>query len=580
MSDPISSAGRGPAGFGSFPVPENLTEVPFNPLTGEIHKPGGGLAGIEFGQAGTTMTRAASPSSPQVAEDSILQRLLRALSSQISGKAQPPVRENHEYLDDSKYSSPEELAKWDGLLGDMPASKREQAAKELNRPIAAARMIAANDPDADKAWAFLDENPTLKTAMDTAQGGKADGKITKKDAKTFAKNMEKQVDRGTDSLNDFRKDHPDADAQSVQLVRSAAMLLANEPITEAGDPSNAQGAEGQTKVNGRTSIAGLESVSTKNPGLSDVLQDSAATWAKPGMFEMMDQGNTRGKKLAMSSPDGLMVKKDISGWIKNKAPANEEDFSRVLSDAATVGAVANVDISKLNGDVFTNPQSYSGEQKAAVLVELQQVAEKVVAGRSIRNTSKTETALGEKITQLQNDPDVQSFLGNSMERQAALIVNSDPALARAVNETSGKKTPAGTTGMSTVLTPGGTGKDTNQGKDDAKVAADTIHSVLGFGNNVDISRTAGKVGIGLGGRIAGAIAGRVVGAVAGQAAGAATASAVGAAAGPVGWVVSGAISIGMGISEIINAVKERKERKSFSRTVNPTLEQFGLPKPK
>ncbi|MBX8614298.1 hypothetical protein K5D50_19405, partial [Pseudomonas cichorii] len=72
----------------------------------------------------------------------------------------------------------------------------------------------------------------------------------------------------------------------------------------------------------------------------------------------------------------------------------------------------------------------------------------------------------------------------------------------------------------------------------------------------------------------------VVGAVAGQAAGAAAASAVGAAAGPVGWVVSGAMSIGLGISEIVNAVKERKERKAFSRTVNPVLEQFGIPKPK
>ncbi|MEN1835853.1 type III effector HrpK domain-containing protein [Pseudomonas lijiangensis] len=578
MSDPISSTGRGPGGFGSFPVPENLTEVPFTLTSGEFHKAAGGLGSVEYGQAGTT-TRTASQS-PQAAGDSILQRLLRALSSQLSGKAQPPVRENHQYLDESKYSSPEELSKWDGLLGDMPASKREQAAKELNRPIAAARMIAANDPDADKAWAFLDENPTLKTALDTAQGGKADGKITRKDAKTFAKNMEKQVDKGTDSLNDFRKDNPEADAQSVQLVRSAAVLLAHEPITEAGDPSNAQGVEGQTKVNGRTTIAGLESVSSNNPGLSSVLQDSAATWAQPGMFEMMDQGNMRGKKLAMRAPDGVMVKKDISTWIKHKAPANEDDFSRVLSDAATVGAVADVDISKLNGDVFANPQAYSGEQKAAVLVELQQISEQVVAGRSIRNTSATETALDEKITQLQNDPSVQDFLGKNTDRQAELIINSDPALARVVNETTSKKVPPGTAGMSTAFIPGGTGKDTNQTKDDLKLAANTVHDVIGFGDKVDVRKAGAKAAVGIGGRVAAAVGGRIVGAVAGQAAGAAAATAIGAAAGPVGWVVSGAISIGMGISEIINAVKERKERKAFSRTVNPTLEQFDIPKPK
>ncbi|WP_205521455.1 hypothetical protein, partial [Pseudomonas viridiflava] len=66
----------------------------------------------------------------------------------------------------------------------------------------------------------------------------------------------------------------------------------------------------------------------------------------------------------------------------------------------------------------------------------------------------------------------------------------------------------------------------------------------------------------------------------GQAAGAAAASAIGAAAGPVGWVVSGAIGLGMGISEIVSSIKERKERKAFSRTVNPVLDQFDIPRPK
>ena len=40
------------------------------------------------------------------------------------------------------------------------------------------------------------------------------------------------------------------------------------------------------------------------------------------------------------------------------------------------------------------------------------------------------------------------------------------------------------------------------------------------------------------------------------------------------------MAVGMGIKEIVQAVKERKERKDFSHTVNPTLEQFGIAKPK
>ena len=111
------------------------------------------------------------------------------------------------------------------------------------------------------------------------------------------------------------------------------------------------------------------------------------------------------------------------------------------------------------------------------------------------------------------------------------------------------------------------------------MTADTLHRVVGFASN-SFEREGSKAAVGLGGRIAAAVGGRVVGAVAGQAAGTAAASAIGAAAGPVGWAVSGLMAVGMGISDIVNAVKERKERKAFSRTVNPTLEQFGIAKPK
>ncbi|NPE53607.1 type III effector HrpK, partial [Dickeya dadantii] len=64
----------------------------------------------------------------------------------------------------------------------------------------------------------------------------------------------------------------------------------------------------------------------------------------------------------------------------------------------------------------------------------------------------------------------------------------------------------------------------------------------------------------------------------------AAASAVGAAAGPVGWAVSGALSIGMGIAELVNFFKAKSKlkhrRADFANTVNPTLTQFNIPKPR
>ncbi|MDY0918979.1 type III effector HrpK domain-containing protein [Pseudomonas viridiflava] len=577
MSDPIARA------------PREMSMPDFRPPAGPF-SPGGGVpeanqksgsaaSGVEYGNPGS-LTQLLSSNVAQTDGESLLKRLLSALSSQLAGQNTPTVQSGYKDIDQSGFNSPKALGKWDALLDGTPPAERDQAARELNRPIAVARMIAEGGPQADKAWAFLEANPDLKTAMDTAQGGKADGKITKKDARTFARNMEKQVERGTDSLNDYRKDNPDAGPQSTELVRSAAMMMAYEPITAASDPSNAQGAQYQKKVNGRTTSVGLQAMSEENPGLSGLARNAATTWAQPGMFEMMDQGNRRGKKLATHAPDGLMVKKDISAWIKNKAPTDDEGFSRVISDAATVGAVAKTDIRSLGKDVFANPQNYSGEQKSAVLVELQQVSEYVVAGRSIRGTEATETALGEKITQLQNDPDVQAFLADNVEKQAQMIVGSDPALASVVNQTATAKSASGATGMSAAFVPGGNNRNTNDKKEDVKLATSGFQEVADIGDKIGVKRAGSQAAVGIGGRVAAAVGGRIVGAIAGQAAGAAAASAIGAAAGPVGWVVSGAIGLGMGISEIVSSIKERKERKAFSRTVNPVLDQFDIPRPK
>lgn len=643
------------------------------------------------------------------------------------------------FLDDSKYSSPKELERWAPMVANLPPDQREQAAKELNRPIAAARMAAEKGPNAAKAMDFINANPALKTAVDTGKhGGKADGKITDGDLKAFAKNMQKAADSADKDISNYQKDHPDADPQSMELVRSAALMRANEPLTKAADPKHAAGTDGETKVDGLTSADGLKALQSDNPGLAGPLKQAAKTWSQPGFLTQIDQGGLEGRSLAAHSPDKLFSASNISDWIKKQAPTNGGEFASVLSDAATLNSVANTDISKLGKDVFDNPSAYTGEQKAAVMVKLQQTRQSVVAGEDLRKTGKTEDALNEKIGQLQADPDVQAFLDQQIPQQSRNLVNSTPSLQKAVNQqmqkvnsgealqtdlnTADKATSkdkpnadysSALGGLSAQLqmqqdllgpnanvptaqqvlgqrpdlqgkvqdsyvsnfSEGGAVKQLlNQKKADGeqalnsadaqKAAYDSVlpqdfvqgqqqnyvqstfaqlqdskpgrkmldeaskgdkdhapsqvakmashmgpaafQSIAGFasvsdmlarGDKTDAAKTiydstksglsaakqgydavaksAGRAGLG---EVAAKVGGRVAGMVVGEAAGMAAGAAIGASIPVVGWIADAAMSLGFGISAIIEAVKKHKAQKAFDHNVDPVLDQFGIPK--
>lgn len=649
-----------------------------------------------------------------------------------------PKASEAKFLDDSKYSSPKELERWAPMVANLPPDQREQAAKELNRPIAAARMAAEKGPDSAKAMEFINANPSLKTAIDTGKhGGKADGKITDGDLNAFAKNMQKAADSADKDIANYQKDHPDADPQSLEMVRSAALMRANEPLTKAADPKHAAGAEDKTKVDGLTSADGLKAIENDNPGLAGPLKQAAKTWSQPGFLGQIDQGGLEGRKLAANSPDKLFSASNISDWIKKQAPTNGGEFASVLNDAATLNSVADVDISKLGKDVFDNPSAYSGEQKAAVMVKLQQTQRSVIAGEDLRKTEKTEDALNEKIGQLQADPDVQAFLDKQIPQQSRALVGSSPSLQKAVNEqmqkvnsgqalqtdlnTADKATSkdkpnadysSALGGLSAQLqmqkdllgpdanvptaqqvigqrpdlqgriqnsyvsnfSEGGAVKQLlNQKKADGeqalnsadaqKAAYDSVlpddfvqgqqanyvqstfaqlqdskagrkvldqangdkdhapsmaaqvasqmgpaalQSVMGFssvsdmlarGDKTDAAKTiydstksglsaakhgydavaksAGRAGLG---EVAAKVGGRVAGMVVGEAAGMAAGAAIGASIPVVGWIADAAMSLGFGISAIIEAVKKHKAQKAFDHNVDPVLDQFGIPK--
>ncbi|SEI56605.1 type III effector HrpK domain-containing protein [Pseudomonas sp. NFR16] len=649
-----------------------------------------------------------------------------------------PKASEAKFLDDSKYSSPKELERWAPMVANLPPDQREQAAKELNRPIAAARMAAEKGPDSAKAMEFINANPSLKTAIDTGKhGGKADGKITDGDLNAFAKNMQKAADSADKDIANYQKDHPDADPESLEMVRSAALMRANEPLTKAADPKHAAGAEDKTKVDGLTSADGLKAIENDNPGLAGPLKQAAKTWSQPGFLGQIDQGGLEGRKLAANSPDKLFSASNISDWIKKQAPTNGGEFASVLNDAATLNSVADVDISKLGKDVFDNPSAYSGEQKAAVMVRLQQTQRSVIAGEDLRKTEKTEDALNEKIGQLQADPDVQAFLDKQIPQQSRALVGSSPSLQKAVNEqmqkvnsgqalqtdlnTADKATSkdkpnadysSALGGLSAQLqmqkdllgpdanvptaqqvigqrpdlqgriqnsyvsnfSEGGAVKQLlNQKKADGeqalnsadaqKAAYDSVlpddfvqgqqanyvlstfaqlqdskagrklldqangdkdhapsmaaqvasqmgpaalQSVMGFssvsdmlarGDKTDAAKTiydstksglsaakhgydavaksAGRAGLG---EVAAKVGGRVAGMVVGEAAGMAAGAAIGASIPVVGWIADAAMSLGFGISAIIEAVKKHKAQKAFDHNVDPVLDQFGIPK--
>ncbi|RMR55410.1 Type III effector HrpK1 [Pseudomonas syringae pv. actinidiae] len=422
---------------------------------------GGGQAFVQFGQANdntssfsdteqsgsslmSLLTRSSSSeSTSSIDQDSDQVSPMTSVSSTASASpaaaasdpANAPSAADAAFLDNSEYSSPEALKRWDPMVANLPPEEREQAAKELNRPIAAAWMAREHGPNADKAMAFINANPALKTAVDVGKdGGNADGKITNKDLKAFAKNMEKAADAADKDLGKYMEDNPDADPQSLEMVRNAAVMRANMPLTVAADPHHAVGATDKTDVDGNISADDLKGLAENNPGLSGTLKQSCSTWSQPGFLSQVDEAGMTGRKKAAHSPDQLFDAKNMSEWIRKSAPTNGGQFASMLSDAATLNSVAGIDISKLDAGVFDKPKSYTGAQKAAVMVKLQQTQQSVIAGRGLRNTEKTEAGLNERIAQLQADPDVQAYLNKSIPEQERKLVRSDSALQKAVAE--------------------------------------------------------------------------------------------------------------------------------------------------
>nr|WP_050572739.1 type III effector HrpK domain-containing protein [Dickeya dadantii] len=177
------------------------------------------------------------------------------------------------------------------------------------------------------------------------------------------------------SLDDYRQAHPKADARSLRLVETSALLLANEPLLRAADPNRSAANADPQSVSSLSRQSDVAALAGGNPLLSPALQNAARLWSHPGLFGLLEHADVKGEKLARVPHDGKLSAGDIRSWIADQAPA-----TALFHDAAALGLAGRTDISRLNDDVFTHPDRYSGAQKAATLVKLQQTLEQVAAG--------------------------------------------------------------------------------------------------------------------------------------------------------------------------------------------------------
>ncbi len=368
----------------------------------------------------------------------------------------PTASSANAILDNSSYSTGNNLNIWNGVTGIDPGNNETGMKQELNRPIAAAQELSANwhkwgldkdisfsnppatlPPEAQAVIKYVAANPALATELGYAgQTGKS-GDITKAHVDAFIKQATSDAGDASKKVQDWMKKNPGAFDQAKSLVQSAAVVMANQALATSSDTGHQNGTTGN---DGLMTASGLSQLGTQNPGLSQTLGDAAKLWGQPGMFKDLD---TAGEDPAFNAPDGKVNTKNLGDWITDQAPTNDVDFANLLNQASVENTVAGIDTSKIGKDVFTDPSKYTGAQKAAVMVQLGNLSSKIQAsvndgiynsGQNAgnlynsaisSNPQAVQSDINQKIQQLQQDPDVQAYLGQTLPGAQQAIMNSN-----------------------------------------------------------------------------------------------------------------------------------------------------------
>lgn len=492
-----------------------------------------------------------------------------------------------------------DLGKW----SDLAASSQGVS---LERPIAAMQILSGqtgpngqppSPAQKQAAMQFVNDNPSLKSAMQNAGALNADGSVDQKKLKGLLDSVNTNLSQADGNVKDYLKKHPDADPASLNKVRAAALLQAYNPIAgeSAGHQSNGKnnGYSGGKNGGGITTKQQVDDLQD-NGGFSSALKSAAKAWSTSGAFDAIDRA---GVDKATNKADGKIDDDNLSSFINSDAPTDAASDQNFLQDASLQNITANTDTSSLNQDIFANPQNYTPQQKAAVMVKLMQTLVNVQAGGSdgLRDVSATVNALTKDIQTLANDPSTQAYLQQTVPpamqnldstfAQAGGLAEPDDGSAGGGSGTTGA---TGTTGAS-QSSPSDIADQVHDGLKDAKTVTQTLSDLakgegfMGIGGDSVAAEAAGAAGAA--GGTEGVVAG-AEGAVAGAEGGAAAADGVmGAVAGglaaaaPVLAVGAGIAGIAGIVMAIVQAVQKKQHQNEFADNVNPTLKQFGIPLP-
>jgi hypothetical protein len=248
-----------------------------------------------------------------------------------------------------------------------------------------------------------------------------------------------QASNAIASYQDFLKAHPDADEGSKKIALYGAVL-----------EQHYDSIRGKTGAGSSLSEQNIKDYLAANPQLGSDEKAALNFWSQPGAFKLLD---TASSPLAKGA-DGLANKADIQSWVKTSAPADAVGLTSLLSNVVAANVTSNVDTSTLTGDVFVHPENYTAEQKAAVLLELQNAQKLVVDGANagmwgddygkvaIANRSgavwepdKVLTDISEHMALLQNDKATADYLNTSGTEGIKALFEATPGLKDAVTKT-------------------------------------------------------------------------------------------------------------------------------------------------
>lgn len=239
------------------------------------------------------------------------------------------------------------------------------------------------------------------------------------------------------TYKDFLSANKDADETSKTLAKYGAVLEQNFDLIK--------GKTGNDEVTAED----LKTFMKENPQIGDDLKEALNFWSKPGAFNRLETATDPLKY----KPDGTVTKSDITNWVKTQSPKDATSAIEFISTASNGNAVGNVDVSKLNKDIFENPEKYSTEEKAAALQELMAAQQLVIKGAeagmwsddygkvAISNRARTHPDpneilgdLNSHMSILESDPEVVKYLNETSSKQMSELLDDNPGLKQALEK--------------------------------------------------------------------------------------------------------------------------------------------------